>query len=862
MLILGNKVWIGGQSKYAQYIYSNYPFVCIKSEKVDIVNLDDRMQPVLDALNRISIANFCNLTITSGLDGKHGEKSYHPVGRAVDISFKSGYTGISISGWAGGGSIFESLKKILNPYSDRKNFDVVLEEDHVHIEYDPTINGVKNENKTSGKIVKKDTVKERVIKYIHNDPTITNVSDLISKNPLFKDVKLDELAKYDGGTGTSNEERTNSGWWSPVLKDDEQVKWPELYIGSVLYVKSVALVRDSLAIEGTNQVKDFQSWGQYQTKTQIELNHLKTYIPTYKWASNGNYNIENTIKGVNSFFRIWIYSKILDSIQDVTDFCKVVVTNTNMSNTDSFSIELSYIDNEDFEKSNDYYIENKISRCSSFQKDKMSFFMRTLSENDIVFISFEQLQCEENRKSFVVDKSMLFDQYYDFMGLIQSVSQTTSPSGQSGVSIEGLSFSKMFQEDEAVFRPISAIEDSFFGNIILGDRGKRGWIQRFFADSEYHSLFTSNLRTIERTLKFYLNLVSNVGLLPVDSKGNENVELFSSWGDNRTKLFDIKVDKEGHVDEVEQSFAKGLYQVIKLQVQPELASRHLSDGSICNPEGTVMNLLQGTCVHPLVEMIMDTYKNTFDIVCRVPPFNKKSIVEWLDTIQSLDRFGNNSFGNIEIEDVFSENLIWENNFYTWFELHPQGTMISADSMISLCYLPTLFFPEYINIWGSRKLSVVSPYSVVGSEEQENYDEIGQAVQDLCWMVESHFYLPFTRRGTIVLSSPDRRIKKGQWIRYKKTGEIFYVDGVQQSVSVSTGSVRRQTILQVSRGLVEKYVKSKDGYFGIFDLNKLSSQLQDFYKDKENRKKTTTISLSPIVNKELFNFFLSRKQFSK
>ena len=247
---------------------------------------------------------------------------------------------------------------------------------------------------------------------------------------------------------------------------------------------------------------------------------------------------------------------------------------------------------------------------------------------------------------------------------------------------------------------------------------------------------------------------------------------------------------------------------------------------------------------------MDTYKNTYDLICRVPPFSKKAIVEWLEANAQT------GFGTIPIENVASENLGWETEFYTWFELEPRGSIIPMDELVSLCWIPTLFLSDFIDVWGSRKLSVVSPYTVVGSSNETNADEIGQAVNDLCFMVESFFYLPFTRRGTITLAVPDRRIKKGQWIKYEKTGEIFYVEGVQQSAMVSVTSVQRQTILTVSRGLLEKYINPRDkkGYFDIIDFDALAKALKGFYG--KNGKATT---YTPSLQKDLFKFFSARKQ---
>ena len=66
-------------------------------------------------------------------------------------------------------------------------------------------------------------------------------------------------------------------------------------------------------------------------------------------------------------------------------------------------------------------------------------------------------------------------------------------------------------------------------------------------------------------------------------------------------------------------------------------------------------------------------------------------------------------------------------------------------------------------------------------------------------------------------------------------------------------------MSVSRGLLEKYVNPSDkkGYFDIINFDALAKDLQSFSKDN---KKTTT--MTPAVNKDLFKFFCSRKQFGE
>jgi hypothetical protein len=68
--------------------------------------------------------------VTSIKDSKHSATSLHYVGRAFDCRLPSRYT-------ATGGTnevIYHDLRDALGP-----QFDVVLEPDHIHVEFDPKV---------------------------------------------------------------------------------------------------------------------------------------------------------------------------------------------------------------------------------------------------------------------------------------------------------------------------------------------------------------------------------------------------------------------------------------------------------------------------------------------------------------------------------------------------------------------------------------------------------------------------------------------------------------------------------------------------------------------------------------------------
>ena len=64
------------------------------------------------------------LTVTSVTDGQHGNGSLHYVGAAADLRINDMMFDVN--------NYVESLKIAL-----KENYDVILEKDHIHIEYQP-----------------------------------------------------------------------------------------------------------------------------------------------------------------------------------------------------------------------------------------------------------------------------------------------------------------------------------------------------------------------------------------------------------------------------------------------------------------------------------------------------------------------------------------------------------------------------------------------------------------------------------------------------------------------------------------------------------------------------------------------------
>lgn len=335
---------------------------------------------------------------------------------------------------------------------------------------------------------------------------------------------------------------------------------------------------------------------------------------------------------------------------------------------------------------------------------------------------------------------------------------------------------------------------------------------------------------------------------------------------------------------------KGIWQIIKLVIDDNIRNRRIVDSSIGNEHGSLINALRKIAQEPFVELIFDTYGDQYYITVRKPPFDKIGMTSILEDQNILtDKLSNNlsntgpnpgeedneykkqsTIIDIEEYDILSDSLNYgvTNQIYSWYRLTPQNLIGGQASDMAFAYLKAIYLKEYADIWGSKPLDISTnyiPYFPVvdkNSKLPTGYF-LKQGILDLKYMIESNAYNPFVRQGTITVVG-NRLYKKGTFVRLKSTNEIFYVNNVSNSYSQTDRVITRTTTLQLSRGMVEDYIKGQEyngvnySYFNIVDTeiddNKFLCQDQgydDFNKLLANWK----------VNTEVFNFFLNKKQFA-
>lgn len=279
------------------------------------------------------------------------------------------------------------------------------------------------------------------------------------------------------------------------------------------------------------------------------------------------------------------------------------------------------------------------------------------------------------------------------------------------------------------------------------------------------------------------------------------------------QYIDLELSQPKHSDMWTKDIAPGIWQIIKLVIDEGITDRRLVDSSASSANGSLLNFIRKVCQEPFVEFYMDTYGDMFHLIARKPPTDRQGLLSMLEgQVVTDDGSGfkkvTSTVIDIEIEDVIQEQLGYsDGNAISWYQLTPQANFIGNASTYSLAYLPAIFFQEYADIWGSRPLQITHNYMprLPLDTQQTNLDiSEQQAYQDLQYLVESNAYMPFTRQGSITVNG-DRRLKIGNICRYKPTGEIFFIDDVQQNYAISESSIDRTTTIEVSRGMIESLI---------------------------------------------------------
>lgn len=638
-------------------------------------------------------------------------------------------------------------------------------------------------------------------------------------------------------------------------KDDiESGKVPYVKVGTRLLVKSVDLEAQRVKFENSNvfEVPD-------KTAVMYWTDNIKkiTSDPLYQsvWKNPlGNVAVQQ--KNLNA--KIWVWSRAFGRLVDVSPY--VLSVSTNKSNFNgSFSIQVNpvkvarNVSGFNYNEVNQFNADTKLGGDDSdADVDKAKGYSKTfdwfsvfMQQNDMVWLRFEELQMEEkyqadNSDSLVKASTDLTDfLIWDMIGFVDNVTSSINYDGNSyAVSIEGRDFSKLFEDDGISFIPFNSIFGSAH-NMMLMTSDESPWLRR---NGDGMIAFGMYFQSIKSSLGFIFEKCSQIEMVP-----NGLFQACDRY---------LDVADEGAFD------PKGVWRLFKIWCDSQLDSRIFYNNALVNPDGSIADFIRSTCKEPFVEILGDTWGAGYDLIIRKPPFDKSSI-QTMYYAKNSQGASADSYIDIADEDLFSFNLSFDNRVYSWYKIVPaDGLIPGLDANTVSIIIPVFYLDAYVKVFGNKRCIVQDPYVLSaylgGSKSEEKTNSLFTTLAaDYIYAIESTAYLPFTRKGTITING-DRRIKVGTFVHLEATNEIFYVTGVQQSVSFSESSLERQTVLTVERGMVVDYITNeKYNYFNIVNIDGLKDALK---KALTSGVANTEFNTTLTREGDVFNFFLGRRQF--
>lgn len=680
-----------------------------------------------------------------------------------------------------------------------------------------------------------------IYQIIHSSYEIDTVEKLLS-NPssMFFKIAVRDFVNFTDEGGKSNLQHILDSYIGAEIQISKGVPHVNLKLkcGVKLSIpKDRANYIASKVDGGSFQVFSYSELA-FKTRALAELEKNKEYIKTKRPITSHEHL--GTVADQFPNCNIYIFSRYYGTFINVSKFILRCSTSVNKSGG-NFSFALSpimcqvtdsgintpsavsqegpYLSIDDIYKHSNTPSSvggQGITSDFSLVRNKL-YFPLIIGLSDLVYIKFERLEFDKDdyTDSFYIDRSYVEESTYDLIGLIDS--SNISYGRQEGdlpveVSFEGRDLSKIAIEEGSYFFPTQLAQKGIktTGNSLrLPHTG-----ELFYFSSQVH-------KSIEDVFKFVFNNLIDISVLP--------------------NTYFKDTDKN-----------KSITSLITLAIETGVANRRVIDSSLSTMSGSIVNFLEKVCQEPFVQLIQDTYFNKYHLSVRTSPFTKKQILSYINGTY-VDESGINvgaTLITIESSAVIQESLSMnEQEIYTWFQLSPRGILPSLSEELIFSYMPALVIDEYVEVWGNKPLQLSYNYVNYDYLDQiHNQSKLSaieeQVYRDFQFLIESYITNPFSRSGTITILG-DRRIKVGNWIRYQPTNELYYVDSVSHTFTGSD-NVQRSTTIQVSRGLVEKYIEGievegigKVGYFEIVNTALNVSYKQELRKTVINS--TNTIS---------------------
>lgn len=557
--------------------------------------------------------------------------------------------------------------------------------------------------------------------------------------------------------------------------------------------------------------------------------------------------------------RVWVYSRAFGRLVDVSPYVTALSTSKSGFNG-SFSVQVNpvkikkLVSSFNYSEVNQFGVDVELGGFTDNSEDDrargysktLDWFTVFMQQNDMVWIRFEELQCEEKyqaSKSDTLIKSesdLTSSLVWDMIGFVDSVTTAVNYDGSScSVSITGRDFSKLFEDDGISFIPFNSVFGSAH-NMTLMVSDESPFLRR---NVDGMIAFGMYFQSIKSSLGFIFEKCSQIKIV--------DRTVFS--GCDRYADEDWKQDTYN---------PDGVWRLFKVWCDGQLDDRIFYNNALVNPDGSVADFIHSTCKEPFVEVLGDTWGAGYDLIIRKPPFDRSSI-QTMYYAKNSQGASAESYIDILDEDLYGFSLSFDSRVYSWYKIVPADGLIPGINANTVAIIiPVFYLDRYVEVFGNKRCIVQDPYVLSaylgGAKSEKKISSLFTTLAaDYIYAIESTAYLPFTRRGTITING-DRRIKVGTFVRLAATNEIFYVTAVQQSVSFGESSLDRQTVLTVERGMVVDYIVNENyNYFNIVNIDGLKGALE---KALSSGVKNTEFNTTLTRDGAVFNFFLGRRQF--
>lgn len=417
----------------------------------------------------------------------------------------------------------------------------------------------------------------------HNNNNLKTLSDFMEANRIIG-ISVDDLFDYK-----YNDTKSNRDLFFEQMSTEEKA----------LYSKELGKTKDDPAITASDLKSDmtlpcpciFKIDSKYlvreiaisQTNFQASADDIYAFENSHiqNILNNEGYNIKKYAKKVASSCSVWGWFKSLyysgltffgdhyqsknNKFVNISDF--IIDVNTNVTaQGGTFSITLPIIHSvgksetklvtggskflidgytDRFASQAELFIYNRYAsrenRKNFFHKVGISsmddnYFNWLIQSNDLIFISFEELELESESGSKV----------FDMIGLVENVSVNVDASGRGSVSVSGKDLMKLITDDNSLFFNTSSAsgESRIFSN--TESAGKQGDIRdadmiggsenspenRLRLSTNQIDVFASPFnRSIDFVIKGVISQLANIEVVPD--------YVFTSWGDARTKFRDF-----------------------------------------------------------------------------------------------------------------------------------------------------------------------------------------------------------------------------------------------------------------------------------------------------------------------------------